>query len=193
MAFCVNFKYFISGAPDLLLFRVRRRTSEGVQENIPISRYAGENWKESANFRSSPSTAVDDPLDLSVPIKNKKQRSSSIELHSTPSLHLADSWTPSLHLADSCDEENSLSVIEDFGNETSRPALSLFECPFPEDVQSLLDDIAADELVFESALVEVKGPTDRLSTKQTTWLNLLENKGIRAFVCRVRENKRHSG
>jgi hypothetical protein len=43
-------------------------------------------------------------------------------------------------------------------------------------------------LSLEAMLVEVKGPTDSLSERQTVWLNLLR-KDIPSYVCRVSEKE----
>lgn len=43
--------------------------------------------------------------------------------------------------------------------------------------------------LFESMLVEVKGPNDTLSDKQIMWLYKLQQAGIKGFVGRVKESK----
>ena len=42
-------------------------------------------------------------------------------------------------------------------------------------------------LSFECLLVEVKGPTDRLSYRQQVWLQVLQESEVNAWVCRVSE------
>lgn len=59
---------------------------------------------------------------------------------------------------------------------------SPFVCPFA-------DLALPSTLKGESMLVEVKGPSDRLSLQQTTWLQMLAGLGAKAFVCRVREGR----
>lgn len=40
---------------------------------------------------------------------------------------------------------------------------------------------------FQCALVEVKGPTDRLSYRQQVWLQVLQESGVSAWVCKISE------
>jgi hypothetical protein len=42
---------------------------------------------------------------------------------------------------------------------------------------------------FETAFVEVKGPTDRLSDTQQRWIHILNSNGMESIVCQVKEGK----
>ena len=92
---------------------------------------------------------------------------------------------PKEHLNnDENDDEN------DYENENTVGYSSKYVDPFV-----YLGDIdieISSHCSYEGALVEVKGPTDRLSHRQQIWLQVFEESGVTAWVCRISENKKHT-
>jgi hypothetical protein len=156
-ALCVNFRYFGSGGPDLLLLRAVKLFDKSV---VPISAFLGENWRHSF-ARQSDVLADDD--NMHMPRKRTKSNKKQV--------------TPS----DVVEAEDGIDT-EERAKET-RSESDAFECLYKSDV--LLP--AEGTVEFRCMLVEVKGPTDRLSHQQITWLNMLSSQGISALVCRIRE------
>lgn len=83
-------------------------------------------------------------------------------------------------------EEEQRAADEDWTIEdaSSQPRRDIFACATPD---ISLESLLTGEWQFQCKLVEVKGPTDRLSDTQQRWLYALAMNGVDSCVCRVRE------
>lgn len=80
--------------------------------------------------------------------------------------------------------EEQISMEDELSSLSSRPRQDIFECN-TSDIP--IDAVLSGEWRFECKLIEVKGPTDRLSDTQQRWLYALSMNGVDNCVCRVRE------
>lgn len=138
-----NFKYFSSGAPDLLVLRI-----SSAEEVIPIRRLLGEGWS---------SILSDGVSEEEVDFKKMRR-------------------DPNLSTSTVDNMDDDLELVSSASPVSTRPLMAV-------------DLVVEDNMLFECAFIEVKGPTDRLSPPQITWLNLLAAHSVNAFVCRIVEDK----
>ena len=160
-ALAMNFKFFSSGAPDLLVMRLRSSTS--APGTLAISDVLGEDWQSTVD-PGALTRHDEEEEQLRQPVIKRQRRRSAL---SSPG-----------------DDEALSEDREEVREISLSPAKErAFDCPCAEDV------CLPPLLEAESMLVEVKGPTDHLSRQQTSWLRLLAGHGAKAFVCRVREEE----
>eukprot|EP01038_Epipyxis_sp_PR26KG_P008466 gene8466-11448_t len=161
-AFGINYRLFSSGAPDLFLIRIRSNDAINncCRDWVDLDKILGLNWREGFG---SISDKFDDDNDLIMPTKR------SATLMEDENVELSNN---------SLETENSISLTS--------ASTTIFDCVD----QSLNVEFASNGTVssyaFDVMCIEVKGPTDHLSEKQSLWLHVLSSV-ISAYVCNIKE------
>ena len=187
---CSDFSYFSGGAPDLLMIRVRFVDDSG-DENHPLklTDWLGDKWEQLGADRES--NFVDDMTEEVKPAKWRRGRKTrsiisngttdNCKLESPTALAEVNDQT--VNILEVHDEEKS--ILDNISS--SHLKHGEFICN-ETDLELLLPpDGHSGNWIYESMLVEVKGPTDSLAYKQLLWLEVLQNGGVNALVCHVYE------
>ena len=121
-ALAMNFKFFSSGAPDLLMMRLQSTTSPST--SLPLSHMLGEDWQEG---KVKGATLPHEDEDLTQPV-TKKRRKGSSPSPDKKSMMINDD-----------DVESEMAVV---------PKESAYLCPYAEDL-NLPDSYACESLLVE--------------------------------------------
>lgn len=213
LAFSRSHRQFRSGGPDLFLVRARGRpspstpsTSGGsVAVGIPAVDLdvlmGGTQWRlpppnslrasqglhpdlDSLSEGPLPATPVSIPPSSRPPPATVTPTPKRGVLLSPPENAVAKR-SPELQQLDEKDEEDEGGDEAD--SQPTKKARFVQDEELPE---SVLCAVVGGDIMLESMLVEVKGPSDALANKQVIWLQLLGllAPAVQAFVCHVKES-----
>jgi hypothetical protein len=174
LAMCINFKQLSSGAPDLLMGRVRL-CSKSSSVTIPFEYFLGVGWDERHNRRDFDH---DDLLFDDSAVNNGKKSKTS-------------TFRPQQIVNDNIPEEDIQPTVSKVQLPSTATELKELWNTYSSSILSNDDSVDDLQLRFEIMFVEVKGPTDHLAYKQLLWLKLLsiplDDGQSSAYVCHVKE------
>lgn len=200
--YCVAYRQFQSGAPDLLCIRGYRYKEDDVQF-VNWNEMIGCCWKSSFENANILSDKDENYLVHSPTIQSNTQSTKdkiTIPVVDSTSIALPDEVTAvdvkdnEIHAdninTEQMDGDTNEINIDDWNAEIDYDVMFQhnFDYNEPDILPPKNDDVSEwDTWTFECMLVEVKGPTDKLADKQLKWLQALTHFDIPAVVCRVRE------
>lgn len=174
-ALAINYKQFSSGAPDLLLIRLKRRreVAGNIGNHDDFHHDDGSDCQYDDSHNAGHYARNDDGIDsVGYNVVDLSQWIDSQHIHPSPVSH------------------DRSAVVDETDQDKDSSSVSM-----------LLNDENYHYL-FESLYIEVKGPSDHLSFRQRVWLHLL-NSGSddhdgddkrslstsipKAFVCQIEE------
>ena len=191
--FCVNYRHFNGGLPDLVLVKAFRRRRCTVTQQVlqgVTAAYEGD-W---------------DAIDLDALVGNGGIASRGLAAREADLEHdfaLVDGSSETRGLARRSKSQrrgiDSIAAAAEVAGTTYKSSENGPEPVTDMEIEGGVEGAEADgleldqnlyEYKFAAKLVEVKGPNDTLMDRQTAWLAILQNSGIDARVCRVIEPRR---
>lgn len=182
--YAVDFKQYEAGAPDLCCVRgFRSGQTSGCDLASPVeyvdwSKALGSAWRLSAAL-----SAMDEDLTCLVVPEGKlagQLTAAAAEGDEEDATAPCESSAGDL-VDDAC---GAICATGELGGlERENQAF----CCDEENLDLPLDPVDGSQWTYECLLVEVKGPSDKLSARQTKWMRALASAGIHAVVCRVKE------